>query len=370
MEDCTAARAGPRTHQTTHHKMEIHVLDAMAREGFEQMIALHDRHSGLRAFIGLHDTSAGPAFGGIRRWQYRDEREALRDCLRLAAAMSHKTALADLPAGGGKLVVLDLPGVDWERGYAYLGREVEQLRGRFYTGPDVGTGERELAWVARETGFVTRPDESGPGELAESTAVGVFAGMGTALRLLDGEADWPRRSVVVQGLGDVGERLARHLVQAGAAVIASDIDSARAERVADDLGIELVDPSHELDVECDVFSPCAMGGIVHDLSLARLRCRVVAGAANNILARPEHGDRLHERGILFVPDFIVNAGALIRGAIFHLEGCREPVERIGERVATATLAVLERAVHDGLPPARVAALEAEHRLDRRRAQKE
>jgi leucine dehydrogenase len=366
MEGCTAAREG----RGDTPPMEIHVLDAMAREGFEQIIALHDRRSGLRAFLGLHDTSAGPAFGGIRRWHYRDEREALRDCLRLAAAMSHKTALADLPAGGGKLVALDLPGVDWEQGYAYLGREVERLGGRFYTGPDVGTGERELAWMARETGYVTRPDENGPGELPESTAVGVFAGMGTALRLLDGEEDWAQRRVVVQGLGEVGERLAKHLVRVGATVIASDIDMDRAERVAEELGIELVDPSHELDVECDVFSPCAMGGIVHDLSLARLRCRVVAGAANNILARPEHGDRLHERGILFVPDFIVNAGALIRGAIFHLEGRREAVGRIGERVANATLAVLDRAVQEGLPPARVAALEAEDRLSARRSEKE
>jgi len=350
--------------------MEIHVLDAMAREGFEQVIALHDRDSGLRAFLGLHDTSVGPAFGGIRRWHYRDEREALRDCLRLAAAMSHKTVLADLPAGGGKLVALELPGVDWEKGYAYLGREVERLGGRFYTGPDVGTGERELAWIAGETGFVTRPDASGPGELPEATAAGVVAGMEAALCLLDGKSDWSRRKVVVQGLGGVGERVARALVHAGAQVLGSDIDGNRAERVAEELGIELLDPSHELDVECDIFSPCALGGIVHDLSLARLRCRIIVGAANNILARPEHGDRLHERGILFVPDVIVNAGALIRGAIFHLEGRREPVRLIGERVGSAVHAVLERAVQEGRPPARVATLEAEERLTRRRREKE
>lgn len=347
--------------------MEIHVLDAMAREGFEQVIALHDRESGLRAFLGLHDTSVGPAFGGIRRWQYRDEREALRDCLRLALAMTQKTALANLPAGGGKLVVLDVPKVDWEAGYRYLGREVERLAGRFYTGPDVGTGARELGWMASETGFVTRPDEEGPGALPESTAAGVFAGMDAALRLLDGEPDWGRRRVVVQGLGEVGERLSRALVEAGATVIASDLDTERAERVADELSIELVDPSHELDVPCDVFAPCALGGIVHDLSLARLSCRVLAGAANNLLARPAHGDRLHELGILYVPDFVVNAGALIRGALFHLEGRREPVEEIGARIARTTLEVLDRAVQEGRPPARVAAELADERLAARRA---
>jgi leucine dehydrogenase len=342
--------------------MSVHILDAMAREGFEEVLALHDHVSGLRAFLGIHDTTCGPAFGGIRRWTYRDEREALQDCLRLARAMTHKCALAELPAGGGKLVVLDRDDIDWERGYDYLGRVVERLAGRFYTGPDVGTGPEELARMARTTGFVTDPGPEGPGELPESTSEGVFQGIAAALARLDGEVDWAARTVVVQGLGEVGGRLARRLRGAGARVLAIEVDAERAERVARELELELLPPSAGLEEPCDVFAPCALGGILHDLALERLRCRVVAGAANNVLARPLHGDRLHERGILYAPDFIVNSGALIRGTLFHLEGRREPVHDIGVRIGRILASVLEHAAAEGEPPARVAVRLAEERI--------
>ena len=181
--------------------MGVHILDAMAREGFEEVLALHDRASGVRGFLGIHDSTRGSAFGGIRRWSYLDEDQALRDCLRLARAMSHKCALAGLPVGGGKLVLLDRPDLDLERAYSAVGDLVERLNGRFYTGPDVGTGPAELAAVAARTRFVTDPGPKGPGELSEATAEGVFRGIGATLRHLDGAEDWPRRTVVVQGLG-------------------------------------------------------------------------------------------------------------------------------------------------------------------------
>lgn len=342
--------------------MSVHVLDTMAREGFEELVALHDRRSGLRAFLGVHDTSRGPAFGGVRRWSYRDERAALVDCLRLARSMTHKCALAELPAGGAKLVVLDRPETDWRRAYEYLGDAVERMGGRFYTGPDVGTGERELGWMAARTGFVTDPGPDGPGELPESTAEGVFRGIAAALVHLDGGEDWPGRTLVVQGLGAVGRLLARRLVETGAKVLGAELDGERALAVAEELSIELLDPSRALETPCDVFAPCALGGILHDLTLERLRCRLVAGAANNVLARPLHGDRLHERDILYAPDVVLNSGALIRGTIFHLEGRREPVSAIGQRVGRATAAVLARAGEEGQPPARIAAREAEDRI--------
>jgi leucine dehydrogenase len=347
--------------------MDIHVLDALARGGFEEVIALNDRDSGLRAFLAIHDTSAGPAFGGVRRWSYRTENEALRDVLRLSRAMTHKCILAGVPAGGAKVVVLHRREVDWTAAYRHLGRAVERLAGRFYTGPDIGTGAAELAAMAAETRFVTRPDEQGPGELAESTAEGVFQGMAAALEHLEGTVDWPRRRVVVQGLGAVGSRLARSLVEAGAHVIASDVDSQTAERVSQELELELVDPTRELDVPCDVFAPCALGGLLHDLSVPRLRCRVVAGGANNVLAKPAHGDSLHERGILYVPDFVINSGALIRGAHFHLEGRRLPVDEIGARVRAVLSDLLAASREADRPPARQAFDEAEQRLAERRA---
>lgn len=337
------------------------LLDSMAREGFEQVVAIHDRWSGLRALLGIHDTRLGPAFGGIRRYHYRDEGEALRDCLRLSMAMTAKCAIAGLPAGGAKLVALEGPDVDWEGAYEHIGGVVESLGGRFYTGPDLGTGERELGWAARRTGFVTRPGAEGPGELAEATAEGVLAGIAAALRHLDGAEEWTRRRVVVQGLGAVGGRVAELLRERGVEVFGSDVDPERALAVAERLGIELVDPSRELDIPCDVLSPNAMG-LVHDLTSTRLRCRVLAGGANNILAREEHADRLHERGILYAPDFVINSGALIRGATFHLEGRRLPVPEIGARIGRELERVLAAAAELSEPPARVAARMVEQRL--------
>lgn len=346
--------------------MSIHLLDSLARDGFEEVVAVHDRESDLRAFLAIHDTSLGPAFGGIRRWVYLDEEHALRDCLRLARAMTHKCALVDLPAGGAKLVILDRGDLDVEAAYRFLGGFVERLAGRFYTGPDVGTGAEQLALVAERTRFVTHPGPQGPGQLAEATCAGVLAGMAAALRQLDGEEDWPRRVVVVQGLGEVGSRVARVLLELGARVLAAEADQDRADEVAAELPLEMIDPAGEFDPPCDVFAPCALGGILHDLSLERLRCRIVAGGANNVLADPTHGDRLHDRGILYVPDFVINSGALVRGARFHLDGVREDVEDIGDRIGRVAEDVLGLAAEEDLPPARVAVREAERRIRARR----
>jgi leucine dehydrogenase len=348
--------------------MSFDLLDTLARDGFEELHALHDGLSGARAFLALDDTGGGPGFGGIRRWSYIDEAQALRDCLRLARGMTLKCALADLPAGGAKLVLLDRPELDLERAYRYLGGAIERLGGRYYSGPDVGTTERELTWVAERTRFVTRPGPEGPGELAEATCAGVIAGIAAALVHLDGEADWPRRTILVQGLGEVGARVAGEARRRGARVLASEIDAERGVRVAGELDLELVAPARELDPTCDVFAPCALGGIVHDLSLVRLRCRIIAGAANNVLANPGHGDRLHERGVLYVPDFAINSGALIRGARFHLDQVREPVPAIGARIAQIVTYILGRSRDEDRPPARVAGEEAERRVEHRRAQ--
>ncbi len=340
----------------------MHLLDAMTREGFEEVIALHDRESGLRGWIAIHDTCAGPAFGGIRRFTYRSESEAVMDCLRLSRAMTDKCRLANLPAGGGKVVLLDEGHVDWERAYAALGRKIEAMGGRFYTGPDVGTGEQELAHLVAETQFATDPGPNGPGELEMATAEGVFRGMQAALNHLDGSLDWAKQKVVVQGLGAVGLQLARRLVEHGAQVVGSDVNTERLDAVVQELGIEGLDSTEVLHHPCDVLAPCAMGGLIHDLTLERLQTRVVAGAANNVLARTLHGDRLHDLGVLYVPDFVINSGALIRGTIFHLEGRRESVSTIGDRVANMVSEVLEEAAQLSAAPTRVARRLARQRL--------
>ena len=343
--------------------MAVHVLDAMAREGFEELIALHDRESGLRAFLGIHDSRRGPAFGGIRRFAYRDEKSALIDCLRLSKAMSLKCALVDLPAGGAKLVVLDHPKLDRAAAYRHLGERIERLAGRYYAGPDVGTGWEELAWVSEHTTHVTQPGSAGPGDLASATAAGVFAGIRAALRHLDGEERWEDRTVVVQGLGSVGWNLASRLSALGAHVVAADVDASVRERATEELDVDWAEEGTELDRTCDVFAPCAMGGSLHDLSIQRLRARVVCGAANNPLARSHHATRLAERGILYVPDIAVNAGAVLRGCSFHLRGISPPLEEIEVRIGTVVADVLERARTEERTALSVATREAERRLE-------
>jgi len=347
--------------------MSVHILDAMSREGFEEVLAFHDGPSGLRGFLAIHDTSAGPAFGGLRRFEYANERAALLDCLRLARAMTHKCALAGLPAGGGKLVLFDREGARLPALYARVGELIERQAGRFQAGPDVGTSARELAWVAQHTRYVTQPDPEGAGALAEATAAGVFGGMAAALRQLDGAESWSERTIVIQGLGEVGCALAQRLVAAGARVLATDLDGERLARLARELGLEPLADSSEFDQPCDVFAPCAMGGILHDLSLKRLRARIVAGAANNQLARAAHGQRLHAQGILYVPDFVLNAGALIRGALYQLEGRSEPLAAIEARIGTSCAAVLAEAAEARQAPQRVALRRAEAVLAQRRS---
>jgi len=350
--------------------MSVRILDAMGREGFEELVALYDRRSRLRGMLAVHDTSLGAAFGGIRRRAYASENQALLDALRLARAMTHKCVLADLPAGGAKLVVMDRDDLDREGAYRHIGRFVERQGGRYCTGPDLGSGDEELAWVAAETRFATDPGPAGPGELAEATAGGVFAGIRAALEHQDGEADWQRRTVVVQGLGAVGSRLARRLVAVGARVVASDQVEARARELARELGIEVVEAGAECAVRADVFSPNAVGGVLHDVTLARLGARIVAGGANNVLATTAHGDRLHEQGVLFVPDILISSGAIIRGVLFQLRGVREPVVDIEARIHRRTAEILSQARDDGRPPARVALREAQRGLVRRRANRE
>lgn len=347
--------------------MPLQLFDAMAREGFEEVVALSDAASGARALIALHDTHAGPAFGGIRRWTYEAENAALHDALRLSRAMSRKCALLELPAGGGKVVLLEEEGLDLEAAYRAIGRAVQRLAGRFYTGPDVNTGARELAWVHEETTYVTDPGPGGPGELSACTAEGVFQGIEAALATLDGEVDWPSRTVVVQGLGAVGALLATRLQGVGARVVASEADPERVHELASSLDVEMIESGEDLAHPCDVFAPCALGGILHDLSIERLQCRVVAGAANNPLSRSHHGELLHERGILFVPDFALNTGALVRGAMFHLEGQRVPVAQVGARVRTCVEAILEAALAEQRAPSVVGVQLADDRLAAGRA---
>jgi len=329
---------------------------------------VRDEAAGLRAVIAIHDTTLGPAAGGTRMQPYQSLDAALTDALRLSKAMTAKAVMAGVERGGGKAVIVGDPARDKSRALlqAY-GRAVERLGGRFHTGPDVGIDGRDVAVLSRVTRHVSHTAEGATLTVADLTAIGVLEAMRTVARHLGRELGGLR--VSVQGLGQVGLRLARLLAKEGAQLTVADMDDGRAERASSELNAARVAPEAIYDVEADVFSPNALGGVLNDGTLPRLRVSAVCGAANEQLEASGHGDALQERGILYAPDYVVNAGGLL-SLLFELgevneEGILARVRGIGARVAE----LLERAASEGAPPFRVADRIVEERLRERRAQR-
>ncbi len=326
-------------------------------DGHEEVHFLHHRESGLRAIVALHDTTLGPAIGGCRMWPYASDAEALADVLRLSRGMTYKTAMAGLAFGGGKSVVIGDPRRD--KSPALLrafGRAVESLAGRYYTGEDVGTAPADMDIAGGVTRYVLGRSEGGSGDPSPMTARGVLLGIRVAVRHRLGRDRLQGITVAVQGLGHVGMSLAGLLAEEGARLVVADLDPARSEEAARRFGARVVDGTEILSVPCEVLAPCALGGVIDDHSLPRLRCAVIAGAANNQLAAPRHGDGLHERRILYAPDYVINAGGVINIAEeLHPEGYRREraLDRlgvIGERLAE----VFTRAARRDEPTHRVA----------------
>ena len=336
----------------------------LTESSFERVIFVRDPGARCLAILAIHDTSRGPAFGGIRRHRYQTPTQALADVLRLARAMTLKAALAKIPGGGGKIVLLDRPDLDRAAAYRRIGKAVEQLAGALYTGPDVGTEDADLEQVATATCYVTRPSRIGPGALAEATATGVLAGIRAVAERL-GFPGLTGVHVAVQGVGEVGARLARALLGSGARVTIADADAKRcAVLAAENSGMEVVAPGAIMALPCDVFAPCAFGGIIHDLTMQGFKARAIAGSANNVLSAPIHGQRLFAKGVLYAPDFVVNAGALIHGALWHLDGIAPPKERI-EEIGPRVGGILDRARSENLPPEVVAERMAKENLGAR-----
>jgi leucine dehydrogenase len=300
--------------------MSLDLVHYMAEHGHEQVITCVDRESGLRAIIALHNTRRGPAMGGTRLWTYASGEDALRDVLRLSEGMTYKAAVAGLPLGGGKAVILADgqerdPQVRTARLLAY-GRCVDGLQGRFITAEDVGTTPADMLVIRRATRFVegVPTAEGGGGNPAPVTALGVLEGMrALALDVLGAESLAGLR-VAIQGLGSVGLHLARDLVAQGATVIATDVRPEVAQAARAQLPIETVEPDAIYEVPCDIFAPCALGGVLNDQTIPRLACRLVAGCANNQLEDERHAALLHARGIVYGVDYVLNAGGLINVA--------------------------------------------------------
>jgi leucine dehydrogenase len=291
-------------------------------------------------FIAVHSTVRGPSLGGCRMWGYEDSRHALRDALRLSRAMTFKSAVADLPLGGGKGVIMTPPGVALHarlRSAALLdfGDTVESLGGRYITAEDVGTSSRDMRVIAQRTGHVAGLSRrlGGSGDPSPFTALGVESAIRACCERVFGSSSLRGRSVAVIGLGHVGSRIAKRCARAGASLVLSDIDAGK-RRLAEELGARWISPRRALEAEVDVVAPCALGGVLDHDTVPRLRCRIVAGAANNQLASEPVADLLVARRILWAPDFVANAGGVINIAeeldVYDMRAARRRVQRIGE----------------------------------------
>ncbi|MDA1195953.1 MAG: leucine dehydrogenase [Planctomycetota bacterium] len=297
-------------------------IETIPQEGYEKLVKCQDPESGLRAVIAVHDTTLGPALGGLRMWPYGSWDDAIFDVLRLSKGMTYKSAVADTGLGGGKSVIIGNSKTDKSEAlFRAMGRFVDSLGGKYITAEDVGTSVEDMVNVRKETKYVTGlPLELGSsGDPSPWTALGTFLGIKACLGEVFGSESFEGRTVAIQGCGHVGAFLAEHLAKAGAKLILADIAPERARAVAAASGGTVRDASSILDVECDVLAPCALGAVVNDETLPNFRTKIIAGAANNVLLREDHGLRLKEAGILYAPDYVINAGGIINVSI-EVEG--------------------------------------------------
>lgn len=328
-----------------------------------------DRPSGLKAIIAVHSTHLGPAGGGTRFWHYADRQAAVTDALRLSRGMSFKNAMAGLAMGGGKAVILaDAARTKTPELIAAFARAVEQLGGRYVTAQDVGMSADDMIAIARGTRHVSGlPPRAGGagGDPGPSTALGVFLGVKAAVARKLGRQNLAGVHVAIQGVGSVGSGLARHLAAAGARLTLADRDPAKAAALAAELGGIAVDAGEILRVEADVLSPCALGAILNEGSIPALNAPIVAGGANNQLARPEDGDRVQARGILYAPDYVINAGGIINVALEYLEqASREAADAKIEGIPDRLNAVWDESETTGMNPAAVADAMAQRLIGR------
>ena len=343
--------------------------------GHESLVFVSDVESGLRAIIGIHSTALGPAMGGCRLWSYETDEGAVTDVLRLSRGMSYKNALANLPAGGGKAVILGpMPWVRREAQFKALGRAIDELGGRYVTAEDVGVKVSDMKAVASQTKFVSGVEakEGGiGGDPSPFTARGVLRGIEAAAQRVWGRSDLEGLMVAVQGLGGVGGNLCRELHLLGAKLVVADIDPKTTLEIVERYDADAVDVDKVLLSDVDVIAPCALGGCITTEVASKLQAKVVAGGANNQLLTPEVGDFLQDRGVLFAPDYLINAGGIIAVTGEYL-GENDPDTIYGaiDEIKERTIEVIDRSRTSGLPTARVADELAQGKIDAARASRE
>ncbi|MEM9385925.1 MAG: Glu/Leu/Phe/Val dehydrogenase dimerization domain-containing protein [Pseudomonadota bacterium] len=343
----------------------MQLFDILAEQGHEEVVFFHHQESGLRAIVAIHNTTLGPALGGLRMWPYSSEADAVKDVLRLSQGMTYKAAVAGLNLGGGKAVLIGDPQTHKSEAlFRSLGRFIGSLGGRYITAEDVGTTVDDMEYIFQETDRVVgvHPVHGGSGDPSPFTAYGTLEGIRACLNKRYGHADFSKLAYAVQGVGSVGGKLAVLLRERGAKVFACDLNEDRVQQLADEHGIEPVPMSEIYDVDAQVFAPCALGGIINADTVPRLRSEIVCGSANNQLESEEWGTELEARNILYAPDYAVNSGGLINVAL-ELQGYdRERAYQAIETIYTSVSNIFAIAERDGIPSWQAANRLAEERI--------
>ncbi|MDQ0231905.1 branched-chain amino acid dehydrogenase [Metabacillus malikii] len=345
----------------------MNIFNYMKTYDYEQLVFCQDKQSGLKAIIAIHDTTLGPALGGTRMWNYESEEAAIEDALRLARGMTYKNAVAGLNLGGGKTVIIGDPKKDKnEEMFRAFGRYIQSLNGRYITAEDVGTTVEDMDIIHEETDFVTgiSPAFGSSGNPSPVTAYGVYRGMKAAAKEAFGSDMLNGKIIAVQGVGNVAYHLCKYLNDEGAKLIVTDINKEAVNRVVVEFGASAVEPNQIYNVECDIFAPCALGAVINDETIPQLKAKVIAGAANNQLKDTVHGDILHEMGIIYAPDYVINAGGVINVADelngYNRERALKKVETIYNNIER----ILEISKGQQIPTYKAADRLAEERIDR------
>jgi leucine dehydrogenase len=341
----------------------MEIFEAMQLHDHEQVLFSYEPSCGYRGIFAVHNTMLGPALGGTRFWNYSSDQEAIHEVLRLSRGMTYKAAVAGLNLGGGKSVIIGDPKTRRrEMIFRAHGRFVDSLKGRYITAEDVGTSVEDMSYVQMETEFVTGV-AGGSGDPSPVTAYGTYSGMKACAHEKFGDDSLEGRTIAVQGVGHVGYHLCGYLAAEGARLIVNDIDEQRVRRVVEEFHAQAVGNDDIYGVEADIFAPCALGAVVNDRTIQRFRFEVIAGAANNQLDEERHGDMLEERGILYAPDYVINAGGLIN-VYGELSGWSpDRAKRKAGEIYETLKQLFEIAKEQGLPTYEAADRLAERRIE-------
>ncbi|MBB5014303.1 Glu/Leu/Phe/Val dehydrogenase [Rehaibacterium terrae] len=342
------------------------IFETISTSGHEEVVFCHNKDAGLKAIIAIHNTVLGPALGGTRMWNYANEAEALNDVLRLSRGMTYKAAVSGLNLGGGKAVIWGDPNKDKSEAlFRAFGRFVNSLGGRYITAEDVGIDVNDMEYVFRETEYVTGVHQvhGGSGDPSPFTAYGTLQGLMAALNVKFGNEDVGKYSYAVQGVGHVGMEFVKLLRERGAKVFVTDINQEAVRRAVEEFGCEAVGLDEIYDVDVDVYSPTALGGTLNETTIDRIKAKVICGAANNQLATDQIGDELERRGVLYAPDYAVNAGGLMNVSL-EIDGYnRERAMRMMRTIYYNLMRIFEISKRDGIPTYKAADRMAEERIN-------